>query len=167
MVRYFLLPGLFSIWLTSDSTHCPTPRVLCPPDRSPRSSTFNPSFSSFSSLSAPARISALLHRGWSTVTNKGASGTPVFSSRRGLSHSPTCSRSSTWSILLALFDAHRSLCSLLGIFFMSARIGASPFSPAIRAWLTELVLHTRAIGERLSPYVALACVAMAVRIIFS
>ena len=49
---------------------------------------------------------------------------------------------------------------------MSARIGASPLpSHLLFTYVPDRMGFARTVGERLSPYVALACVAMAVRMI--
>ena len=49
----------------------------------------------------------------------------------------------------------------LGLFWMSARIGES----CVAIPPTPTILNAIPIGERLSPYVALACIAMAVTLL--
>ncbi|KAF8489503.1 DUF1242-domain-containing protein [Russula emetica] len=66
-----------------------------------------------------------------------------------------------------LIDSNKQ--GFLGIFFMSARIGES-CHPSYTQALVVLTDRPKSVfapcaGERLSPYVALACIAMAVRMI--
>lgn len=108
-----------------------------PPIDSPRSSTFNHFFWSSFWWYAPAHTFVGLHLGSSTETSKGESLKGIY-------------------ILLSYKNT-----SFLGLFFMSARIGES-------VWHTHAICsyaNARIAGERLSPYVALACIAMAMTMV--
>jgi hypothetical protein len=143
-----------------------------------RFSTSSPSCSSSSCSSVHARTSVRLRRGSLTVTSKGTCVPLYFPMRFPL---PFPSTECPYHFRHFSFAHPLIVCSglptvtrtrFLGIFFMSARIGEShPSYPHILRLrlLSDQPKPVFALcaGERLSPYVALACIAMAVRMILS
>lgn len=144
-----------------------------------RFSTSSPSCSSSSCSSAHARTSAPLRRGSLTVTNKGTCLPLFFPMRLSLSRPVPPTEMSIPPLAIFQFVAHPLIVfsglptvtrtRFLGIFFMSARIGESHKPSYTRPSLLRYQLKPAFTftGERLSPYVALACIAMAVRMILS
>ena len=149
---------------------------------SPRCSTSNPYYSSSSCSSVPARTFAQSRRGSLTVTSKGACAIFLRNSCMCSSsvHTPACSPSlpTTFPTPFVGFSSHpwtpvRIYSDANGLLqlpwrLLHVRPNWCVFSPCrihlVRPTEQMRFVHT---GERLSPYVALACIAMAARIILS
>ena len=143
-----------------------------------RCSTSSPSCSSSSCSSVHARTSARLRHGSLTVTSKGTYLPFLFAMRLSLLFpSIKCPY-----LLRQFFLIHVRIrlssfpvCQLLPVlesleFFSCPRGSVSPvsliYSDVVADRPTE-TLFAPCAGERLSPYVALACIAMAIRMILS
>lgn len=145
-----------------------------------RCSTFSPSCSSSSCSSVHAHTSARLRRGSLTVTSKGTC-LPLFLCNAAL---PSFSFHRMPVPLPAIFRIHVRIrlscfpvCQLLPVleslgFSLCPRESVSLVIPPSYTQTSLLTDQPKPVfppcaGERLSPYVALACIAMAVRMILS